>query len=479
MIRLRLGAITIAVALAAAGLTGCAARRAPRRPAVATTRFRTAAVRPADFRIVLPLTGSLEAERAAPMVNKAGQTQIVSILSDGAWVNAGDVVAKLDASELEKELKDLEPGVAQAEEAVRSAQAGGEKQVENARTGLAKARDSLQLAVTQSQADIERAQAETAFAAQEVQVAQGQLDKRNRLAKERLVAITEVEQAEDELRAKTFAHEKAKRSLANTQQQAERTKHLREIDIQKAELDLVQAEAAMQSSVRDAKRNLHAKQQELNEHQQQLKATVAASPVAGMVLVDRIWDDQGERPLRAGDKVYEDRRLASIIDPTAMRVRCDISEADIERVKVSQPARVVVAAIGGKALAGRVAALDNLARERRIWEGGVPGKKVFAALISLRTQDKRLRPGMSATVAIDLEHVRGGLAVPTEALFALNGRSVVYRRTGGKFEPVVVQARKGNEFEVAVDGLLRAGDRVACEQPPAGAIARVQRKALQ
>jgi HlyD family secretion protein len=477
MIRARLGAIAAMGALAAAGLIGCGARRAPTHTAAATIRVRTAEVRRADFQIVLPVNGTLEAERAAPLVNTAGQTQIVSILADGTWVKPGDVVAKLDATDVEKKLKDLEPGVAQAEETVRSAQADGEKQVENARSGLAKAKDALQLALTQSQADIERAQAEIAFAKQEVQVAQGQLDRYKRLANERLVAITEVEQAEDELRTKTFAHEKATRSLANAQEQAASNKRLREVDIQKAELELTQGEATLRSSVENAKRNLRAKRLELTEYQEQLKGTVVTSPVAGMVLLDRTWDDMGERPLRAGDKVWDGRRLANIIDPAAMRVRCDISEADIERVKMGQHARVAVAALGDKALTGQVAALDNLARERRYWEGGVPGKKVFAALISLRTQDRRLRPGMSATVAIDLVHVREGIAVPTEALFKRDTRSVVYRQKGGKFEPVVVKLQRGNEFEVEVTGPLSAGDRVACEQPPAAVIAHASGKA--
>jgi multidrug resistance efflux pump len=388
----------------------------------------------------------------------------VWVQTDGARVKEGDIVFKLNADELEKKASQLTADVADGEEKVRAAQADGEKRVTNARSALTKSEEALALAQSQNQAALEKAQAEVAFREKELNVAKGQLDKRQRLAEERLLPRPELEAAEDEVRAGEFALAKAQRAVTQVTADNAAAERLRQLDIEKAKLELAAAEADLQKSVAQTQRDLETKRTNLAEAQAQLEQTQVKSPTAGLFLTERNW--RGD-PLRVGDEVEEGRRMGTIIDPAKMWVRCDISEADIERVKVGQKATVLVPALRAAALHGVVKAIDNLARERGWWEGGVPGKKVFAALIELTDREERLRPGMGATIQIQLEHVSQGLMVPVEALFEVDGRPVVYCATGDRYRAVAVVVGKRNESVAVIQGKIGAGDRVACKRPAA------------
>lgn len=470
----RTAAIIAATAVVIAGLVALAARLGhrsslPERSAL-LRQIATTEVKAADFYIALPVQGDLEAARSVPIVNFGqGETQIVWVLPDGVQVKAGQVVMRLNAAQVKKDVDRLQNETAEAEDRVKQQEAQAQKQVQNARSSLAKAKEGLRLALVEAQAGIEKAQAEVAFLEKELDVAQGQLDKRRRLLDERLLPITEVESAEDEVRDKQFALETARRALERAQVDANTTKHLREMDVQTAEIELAQAEANLVTSVAIAKRDLAQRQSDLADAQEQLDSMEVKAPVAGLLLLDQTWED-GLRPLRVGDQVWEGQRIANIIDPSEMRLNCDISEADIELVSLGQTARVRVAAIGSGTLIGRVQSVDNLARERSPWEGGAAGSKAFSAVIQLVSKDRRLRPGMGGAVDILLERVREGLAVPLEALFLKGGVYLVYKAEVNGWREMPVKVLKRNNELAAVQGQLKKGDRVARQRPPAAMV---------
>jgi multidrug resistance efflux pump len=454
----------VGLALAVLVVVAIAARPRSKRDAVLRA-VETAQVTAADFYIALSVEGILEAARSVPIVSIVPETQIVSALTDGIPVKEGDVVMSLNDKELQKRVDQLETQVGEAEEKVRQAEAEGEKRVQNSHNAVVKATEALELARLQGKAGIEKAEAELAFLERELAVAQGELDKRKRLLAERLVPITDVESAEDELRDKQFSLEAAKRSLEHARTDAVTNERLRELDISNVTLDLGQAERSLDTSVKSAERGLADRRLDLEEAQAQLAATEVKAPVTGMLLLDQTWED-GWRPLRVGDQVRESQRVANVIDPREMLVRTDINEADIQRVKLGQLAQVQVAAIGDRVLAGQVKAVDNLARERSSWEGGVPGRKVFAALIRITTEEPRLRPGMGATVQIIRERVKKGLAVPLEAVFAKGKGSCIYREEQGRYREIAVKLAKRNSSTAAIEGDVRMGDKVALERPP-------------
>jgi len=471
------------LALVAAGiLFAVAASTRPssgKGPAAAGTpvgAVETAQVTAASFYISLPVEGAVEAASAVPVICKVPETQIVSVILDGTRVEAGDVIMTVNSDEVRKKVDQLRSQVAEGEENVRKTRAGGEKRVQNARTALAKAQESSDLAQLKAKAAVEKAEAEVAFLEQELAVADGEMEKRKRLREEGLVPITDVEQAEDALRDKTFALEDARRSLAQARTDAETTLDLKKMDLRTAELEVQQAEAAFVTSVISAERQLAAGQRNLEDAEEQLAGVSIRAPVSGLTLIETTWEGgAGRRPRRAGDQVSENLRVANVIDPSKMWVRCDIGEADIESVSGDMPALVSVPAIGATELRGKVLAVDNLGRVSNAWEGGVPGKNVFAAIIEVTTPEIRLRPGMGASVEIVLEQVAEGLAVPLEALFSKGGDTVIYRAEDSGFRELPAKVLKRNNALASIEADIEERDAVACTRPPASLLLAAER----
>jgi multidrug efflux pump subunit AcrA (membrane-fusion protein) len=85
--------------------------------------------------------------------------------------------------------------------------------------------------------------------------------------------------------------------------------------------------------------------------------------------------------------------------------------------------------------------------------------------VEVNERDERLRPGMTATIEIQIERKVKALFVPIQAVFDREGKRVVYvRQFGGFREREVVTGSSNRDFAVIEKGLV-AGDRVALSDP--------------
>src|SRR6185436_12282866 len=101
------------------------------------------------------------------------------------------------------------------------------------------------------------------------------------------------------------------------------------------------------------------------------------------------------------------------------------------------------------------------------FSSGWPPAKNFDLILSITDADARLRPGMSAVARIAVGTIPDMLLVPTGAIFPSEGRLMVYRRTGTRFEALPVEiVRRGRE-QTAVKGPLAPGDHLALAVPAA------------
>jgi multidrug efflux pump subunit AcrA (membrane-fusion protein) len=94
--------------------------------------------------------------------------------------------------------------------------------------------------------------------------------------------------------------------------------------------------------------------------------------------------------------------------------------------------------------------------------------------IKLLQSDPRLRGGMSASIRIVIDRVPGSLLLPAKALFDRAGKTVAYVRTRRGFERRFVEVSRRGRDEAAIAGGLKAGDRVALEDPALSEGARVK-----
>ncbi len=86
--------------------------------------------------------------------------------------------------------------------------------------------------------------------------------------------------------------------------------------------------------------------------------------------------------------------------------------------------------------------------------------------IKLATTDPRMRPGLTAHIAINGDPRKNVLYVPRQALFLKESKRVVYVRNGSNFDPHEVKIQAENESRAAIEG-ISAGTEIALIDPTA------------
>ena len=85
--------------------------------------------------------------------------------------------------------------------------------------------------------------------------------------------------------------------------------------------------------------------------------------------------------------------------------------------------------------------------------------------VNVTDADPRLRPGLSANVAILLDQMKDVTYVPVEAIFDENGKTVAYVKRGRKPKRVIVECGAANDKFVVIKNGLQAGDKICLGQP--------------
>ena len=198
--------------------------------------------------------------------------------------------------------------------------------------------------------------------------------------------------------------------------------------------------AAQQASVRQAAAAVLALQVQLSK-------TVLRAPIAGIVT---------RQDAEAGEIVMPNAPVAGVITSGAAEIDAIVPEADVADVRSGETAAVTLDAYGtGTSFAASVVSVDP--SETQI--GGSSGYKVTLAF---DTADDRVKPGMTANVAILVGSRAGVLKVPAQAVIQRDGQAYVLTVENGLTveKPIVVGAR-GADGTVEVTSGLSEGEIVA------------------
>jgi HlyD family secretion protein len=384
----------------------------------------TATVRRGTISVQLTASGILRPVRSvtyrSPLAGR--ETEVMFLAPEGTKVGEGDLLVRLDAVPLERELE-------RAAQELRQAQV--ELQVSEIEVQEGKATlDSLSageaaLAVEEARTSLDLAERKATRLRQEHATMEP-------LLKKGFVTQDELRRIADEL-------EQAERDLALTKRRTDVLVQVtRPRDRQRAELQLAQKEAQRENT-RTRLRELEARVRLMRDQQQNL----AASP---------------RRKIRVGDRVTESQGLVTIPEVSRMLVEASVGEADVQRLHPGLSATIVLEAFRDKRLTGKVTRVGTLARssvDRSLEE------KRFDLIVEVDATDVELRPEMTARVQVDVGTRANVLLVPVNAVFERQGLPVVHvMRTWG---PETRPAQIGASSETFVEVLsgVSEGDQVA------------------
>ena len=197
----------------------------------------------------------------------------------------------------------------------------------------------------------------------------------------------------------------------------------------------------------------------------------------GLVVYEENLNSNPRRKLRIGDRVFATQGIVTIPEVNRMLVEASVSESEVHRVKTGQPAEIRVEAFPELTLTGKVTRVGTLASSsvNRPFDD-----KRFDLVITLDPTAADLRPEMTIRADVIVGSRTNVLMVPVTAVFNSQGTRVVYvtGATGTGMRPV--DLGESNDRMVEIVAGLREGERVSLSAPPAAGAATLPRgNALQ
>jgi len=348
-----------------------------------------------DLARAVVAVGKIEPKAKVEVKSKASGIvkQIYVHYSD--WVRKGQVLVELDKEELQARVRE-------ARAALMAAQAAEEAAI----------------------AAYERNQVEAQ--GPDVPFLKSSLDRARRLHQQGLIAKSVLEEAD-----------KAYQMALNRQMTA-----LRNVSVSRAEVARAKAQVAQAQAL-------------LDRAEEDLRNSTIVSPMDGIVL---------SRDIEVGDAVSsilvlgsQATKLFTLGDVSEVYVLGKVDEADIGKVYLGQPARIVVEAFKDRAFHGKVTKISPLGVEK-------DNVTTFEVRVSIQNPGGELRANMTANAEIILEERKNVLLVPEAAVLYDRNRQAFLEvpdpasPAGRRRVPVKLGISNGVKTELATG--LQEGDQV-------------------
>jgi len=362
-------------------------------------------------------------------------TPIIQIVAEGAYVNEGDFLVKLDDSGLQADVIQQQILCNTS----RALEVEGRTDYESAKIALQEYEQGTYLQ--------ERGTAESdRFVAQEnLRRAEEYLRYSLRLAERGYVTDVQLE-------ADRFAVEKARKELENASTKLDVLEKYTKIkNINRLTANVETAEARMRS--RENSRALD--DDKLKNLEDQIAKCIINAPTSGQVVYANL--PSGDPLIAEGKLVRERQVIIRLPDPKRMQVVARINESRIDKLKVGMPAKIRLDAFPKNVLTGVV---------RSVTEYPLPAAtpystiKEYGAEVTIDEAPPGARTGMTAQVAIEVERMEDVLQIPVQSVIERGKRFFCIVEEAGEIAAHEIHVGSANENSVVVTEGVNAGDKV-------------------
>lgn len=411
------------------------------------------------------------------------KTTIVELIPEGVQVKEGDVICRLDKSDLETRLAQYQAYLTRSEASWKQAQEQHEIQKMLNEKTVSQAELQSQLAELNlkkyQDAELEnqrRALRGGEILAEETLVqSQATYDFTKRMSEKGYSNLSEVEQARIDVTKSEIAHRVAEdklqlheqytgqQTLTQLQRRALQTSQEVVRSKQRADLTLLQTGITVNAH----NQNVLAYRTQVRRLERNIAACTIKAPKPGVVVYANSEQSRsGNRDrIEPGVEVRYRQNLVLLPDLTKMEVDVDIHESEIRNLRVGQPAAVQIDAFKDKVFKGRVTYVAPVPSPGEWPREDVRFYRAVVVITDELDATSGVRPGLTAKVAIEVDRRDDVLALPVAAVFGVGEeqRVQLMTRDGVRETPVLVGISNDKVVEIC-DG-LNEGDRVMIDLP--------------
>ncbi len=448
-------------------------------------------VQRADMNVTLIENGTLVAKESKKIsAGTDSSAKITFIIEEGKQVQQGEVLARLDTKDLETDIEELRSDIVQGEANLNTAKSELEIQLsentatmEKAAIALDRARQELEryrdgdAPSDRRKLEVAIKEAETAFSRAKKKFADSQMlyDKayinKSQLEQDGIdYERTEVQLEGAKLDLTMF--EKYTLPMTSAQKDVAVKDCLRDKDNadKRAATNLRQKEVAVEL----ADKSLTMRNKRLTKQLEELDKMTVKAPHPGIVLYGDPNQSWYRNNIRLGGEVWGEMVLFTLPDLRVMQVKLQVHEADINKLKEGQTAKITMDTYPGLVIDGDVTQVAQIASNES--ERGRDSEvKKFDVKVTLKTgEELQLKPGISAKVEIFIDHLPQVLAVPLQCVFEEDGSHYCWvLAPDGQPQRIAVKVGQSNDTLIAISDGLEPGQQVLLYNPrlPAGGAA--------
>jgi HlyD family secretion protein len=391
----------------------------------------------------LPVTGNIAARDLTPVLPQSNGLQVKQVLVDiGDFVKAGQVMAVLDNSVIQDQIRQARADIESKQADVSSKQAdviSRQAAVEAAQAAVA----SAQAVVQQRQADLGQARAR-------LNDAQRNVTRNQQLFAQGAISRQTLDTLETTLATAREAVRQAEANIRNAQ-----------ANVATAQANVGSAQAAVriaEAGTSSAQASVKSNNARLEQIKTQLSQTVVRAPVSGYIAekLVRVGDVTGVPPQsQIGTVVGGSQKLFSIVQDGKLELQAQVPEVQLPQVRIGASVQVTSDRDNRVRLIGTVREIEPVVNQQR---------REATVRIDLPPTNL-LKPGMFATGAINTSTAIG-VAVPQKAVQPQSdGSAIVFMLMGeDKVKAQKVQVGEilnNNRIEIK-DG-LKVGDKVVID----------------
>lgn len=190
---------------------------------------------------------------------------------------------------------------------------------------------------------------------------------------------------------------------------------------------------------------------------------VVRAPAGGLVVVSETIRGSELSQIQAGDRLRPGQPYAQIVDARSMVVEARANQADVERLRIGDPAHVRFEAFDDLELPARIYSIAPLATGRRWRTNYVSEVPVF---LKLDRVDSRLIPNLTVSADVILERESSESIIPREAVHygEDDRRAIAFVRTPSGWEKRELELGIANNIEIAVSSGLLPGEVIALRE---------------